>query len=89
MSNAGDIASSCTESSKGEPFNSCNVSVFFPPFICLHYVLDVIIQEHCKAISDKYVEYDEVILLLDALLLRVQVYRHLIFNHRISPLVSQ
>lgn len=37
---------------------------------------------------DKYVEFDAVILLLDVLLLRIQSYRHLIFNYDISSSVS-
>ena len=46
-------------------------------------------QTHCKEVIDKYVEFDAVILLLDVLMLRVQSYRHLIFNHTISNSVSQ
>ena len=30
---------------------------------------------------DKYIEYDAVILLLDVLLLRIQSYRHVLFNY--------
>ena len=45
-------------------------------------------QAKCEGILDKYVEFDAVILLLDVLLLRVQSYRHLIFNHSISNSVS-
>jgi hypothetical protein len=43
---------------------------------------------HCHGFLDKYVEFDAVILLLDVLMLRVQSYRHLIFNHSISDSVS-
>ena len=45
-------------------------------------------QPQCDGILDKYVEFDAVILLLDVLLLRVESYRHLIFNHNISNSVS-
>ena len=38
---------------------------------------------------DKYVEIDAVILLLDVLLLRIESYRHLIFNYGIDFAVSQ
>ena len=37
---------------------------------------------------DKYVEFDAVLLLLDVLLLRVQSYRHLLFNYHITTSVS-
>lgn len=37
---------------------------------------------------DKYVEFDAVILLLDVLLLRVQSYRHLLFNYQLTSSVS-
>lgn len=33
---------------------------------------------------DKYVEFDAVILLLDILLLKIQTYRHLIFNYGLT-----
>ena len=36
---------------------------------------------------DKYVEFDAVILLLDVLLLRVQSYRHLLFNYQLTSSV--
>lgn len=38
---------------------------------------------------DKYVEYDVVILLLDVLLLRIQSFRHLIFNYDVTTSVSE
>ena len=37
---------------------------------------------------DKYVEFDAVILMLDVLLLRVQSYRHLIFNYDVTSSVN-
>ena len=45
------------------------------------------VQPACKRVLDKYVEFDAVILLLDVLLLRIQSYRHLIFNYGITPSV--
>lgn len=39
---------------------------------------------NCQEVIDKYVEFDAVILLLDVLLLRIQSYRHLIFNYDIT-----
>ena len=41
-------------------------------------------QTHCEQVVDKYVEVDAVVLLLDILLLRIQSYRHLIFNYGID-----
>lgn len=35
---------------------------------------------NCSKLADKYVEYDPVIIFLDLVLLRVQVYRHILFN---------
>ena len=65
---------------------------------CVNYLLQQIsqstdflfpiLQAQCKGVLDKYVEFDAVILLLDVLLLHVQSYRHLIFNHGISNSVS-
>uniref|UniRef100_A0A0B7AB26 Protein ARV n=1 Tax=Arion vulgaris TaxID=1028688 RepID=A0A0B7AB26_9EUPU len=36
--------------------------------------------EFCKEIADKYIEYDPVIIFLDALLLQRQAYRHILIN---------
>ena len=49
----------------------------------------LVTQSNCRKVIDKYVEYDAVILLLDILLLRIQAYRHLIFNYGVNPSVSQ
>ncbi|ODV89177.1 hypothetical protein CANCADRAFT_58172 [Tortispora caseinolytica NRRL Y-17796] len=35
---------------------------------------------NCKKFADKYIEFDGVIILIDLLLLKPQVYRHLVFN---------
>lgn len=38
------------------------------------------IQDHCKRFADKYIEHDYVIIFIDMLLHKPQVYRHLLFN---------
>lgn len=42
----------------------------------------------CGKIADKYVEFEPILLILDLLLLKIQVYRHLLFN-RIPERQSQ
>ncbi|XP_030383214.1 protein ARV1 [Scaptodrosophila lebanonensis] len=36
--------------------------------------------EQCKKVADKYIEFEELIILLDALLLSQQAFRHMIYN---------
>ena len=43
-------------------------------------ILIIIPQDHCHKIADKYVEFEFVIIFIDLLLLRLPVYRHLLFN---------
>lgn len=38
------------------------------------------LQDNCKQITDKYVERDNVLITIDLLLHRPQVYRHLLIN---------
>lgn len=38
--------------------------------------------ESCQSVADKYIEYEPVIILLDALLLQPQAYRHLLLNRQ-------
>lgn len=38
------------------------------------------VQQKCDRLVDKYIELELVIIVLDLLLLRPQVYRHLLFN---------
>ncbi|KAH9500949.1 sterol homeostasis protein [Bulinus truncatus] len=48
-----------------------------------NYNKDVIKIQHCDvchSVADKYIEYDQVIIVLDALLLQPQAYRHLLIN---------
>ncbi|KAJ2805645.1 sterol homeostasis protein [Coemansia guatemalensis] len=37
--------------------------------------------EHCKSFADKYVEHDVIVMFIDMLLHKPQVYRHLLVNH--------
>lgn len=37
-------------------------------------------QDRCLNFADKYIEFDHVILFLDMVLHKPQVYRHLLFN---------
>ena len=38
--------------------------------------------EACDGVVDRYIEYDGVLVLLDMLLLKTPVYRHIVFNRR-------
>ena len=38
------------------------------------------LKENCGEFCDKYIEYDEVLILLDLILNKISVYRHLIVN---------
>ncbi|XP_033096513.1 protein ARV1-like [Anneissia japonica] len=40
--------------------------------------------EYCSKVVDKYVEFDPVIILLDALLFKEAAYRHVIYNARVK-----
>lgn len=42
--------------------------------------LCVFVQESCQKPVDKYIEYDPVIILIDALLCKTQAFRHILFN---------
>ncbi|KAK6488985.1 protein ARV1 isoform X1 [Huso huso] len=43
-------------------------------------VLKITICKSCQKPVDKYIEYDPVIILIDAILCKAQAYRHIIFN---------
>ncbi|KAL4957123.1 Arv1-like family-domain-containing protein [Aspergillus filifer] len=49
----------------------------------------------CKRFADKYVEYDFVVLFIDLVLIKPQVYRHLLFNrlesddHKFDPSITR
>ncbi|GLV31938.1 ACAT-related protein required for viability 1 [Carabus blaptoides fortunei] len=43
-------------------------------------VLKLSTCENCGEISDKYIEYDPVIIMIDLVLLQKQAYRHFLFN---------
>lgn len=40
----------------------------------------VFLQESCQKPVDKYIEYDPVIILIDAILCKTQAFRHILFN---------
>jgi Arv1-like family len=37
-------------------------------------------QDKCKKFADKYIEHDFVVLFIDIILIKPQVYRHLLYN---------
>lgn len=41
-------------------------------------------QASCKKPVDKYIEYDPVIILIDATLCKIQAFRHILFNTEIN-----
>ncbi|XP_034018704.1 protein ARV1-like [Thalassophryne amazonica] len=43
-------------------------------------ILKITICESCQKPVDKYIEYDLVIILIDAILCKTQAYRHILFN---------
>lgn len=95
--NAAEVATRhCTKSSVEALFNCHSVwvcggtefgSILAPP-VSFPLTSPSPPQVHCHKVLDKYVEFDAVILLLDVLLLRIQSFRHLIFNYGISFSVS-
>ncbi|XP_073529480.1 protein ARV1 [Phyllobates terribilis] len=49
-----------------------------------HGVLKITICTSCQKPVDKYIEYDPVIILINAMLCKVQAYRHILFNTAIN-----
>ncbi|XP_004578602.2 protein ARV1 [Ochotona princeps] len=49
-----------------------------------HGVLKITICESCQKPVDKYIEYDPVIILINAILCKAQAYRHVLFNTKIN-----
>ncbi|XP_069035434.1 protein ARV1 [Lepisosteus oculatus] len=47
-------------------------------------ILKITICKSCQKPVDKYIEYDPVIILIDAILCKVQAYRHIIFNTKLN-----
>ncbi|XP_030638801.1 protein ARV1 [Chanos chanos] len=47
-------------------------------------ILKITICESCKKTVDKYIEYDPVIILIDAILCKIQAFRHILFNTKIN-----
>jgi len=48
-------------------------------FVCQRLLTTM--QKDCHAVADKYVEYDNVLVVLDLILHRVGAYRHVLFNN--------
>ncbi|XP_005856425.1 PREDICTED: protein ARV1 isoform X1 [Myotis brandtii] len=49
-----------------------------------HGVLKITICKSCQKPVDKYIEYDPVIILINAILCKAQAYRHILFNTKIN-----
>ncbi|XP_017656760.1 protein ARV1 isoform X5 [Nannospalax galili] len=49
-----------------------------------HGVLKITICKCCQKPVDKYIEYDPVVILINAILCKTQAYRHVLFNTRIN-----
>ncbi|XP_028623584.1 protein ARV1 [Grammomys surdaster] len=49
-----------------------------------HGVLKITICKSCQKPVDKYIEYDPVIILINAILCKTQAYRHILFNTKIN-----
>ncbi|XP_030052300.1 protein ARV1 [Microcaecilia unicolor] len=49
-----------------------------------HGVLKLTICKSCQKPVDKYIEYDPVIILINAILCKAQAYRHILFNTKIN-----
>lgn len=47
-------------------------------------ILSCLFQKSCQKPVDKYVEYDPVIILINAILCKAQAYRHILFNTNIN-----
>ncbi|GLD95672.1 hypothetical protein PINS_up004350 [Pythium insidiosum] len=45
----------------------------------------LVICDACNAVADPYVEYDNVLLFLEVMLLKPQVYRHVLYNLSSPP----
>ncbi|XP_076128925.1 protein ARV1 isoform X2 [Alosa pseudoharengus] len=47
-------------------------------------ILKITICDSCKKPVDKYIEYDPVIVLIDAILCKIQAFRHILFNTEVN-----
>lgn len=47
-------------------------------------LLCFLFQKSCQKPVDKYIEYDPVIILINAILCKAQAYRHILFNTKIN-----
>lgn len=71
------------ESQKQTPiFKSFKISecinLFALTLLCFFF------QKSCQKPVDKYIEYDPVIILINAILCKAQAYRHILFNTKIN-----
>lgn len=46
----------------------------------IFYIFFVWLQESCKGVVDKYIEYDPVIVMIDLVLMSKEAQRHVIYN---------
>lgn len=44
----------------------------------------ILFQKSCAKPVDKYIEYDPVIILIDAILCKIQAFRHILFNTQVN-----
>ena len=49
-------------------------------------IMKLVMHDFCKKIADKYVEYELVLIVIDLILHKPQVYRHILFNR--TPFVK-
>jgi hypothetical protein len=52
---------------------------------CVALRCSCVVQSSCGSFADKYVEYELILVCLDLLLLKVQVYRHCLYNLHTQP----
>jgi len=55
--------------------------------VCTSFTLSSFdpLQDKCKKFADKYIEHDFVVLFIDIILIKPQVYRHLLYNRLGTP----
>ena len=60
-------------------YSKDNVRLTQCVFLLLHNPTDYF-KDKCKKFADKYIEHDFVVLFIDIILIKPQVYRHLLYN---------
>jgi hypothetical protein len=70
------------QSSEQEPFICINCGSFLPALYEIYGEshIRLVLCQHCNTIADKYVEYDNVLLFIDLILMKPSAYRHTIYN---------